>query len=132
MISYRRPEFSYYNKIFSGQNFDDHFNSNHHSIKTKKKSTLHTCSHCTKSFPSAHYLKFHENSVHIKSNNVQCQICNKTFTGDYYLRQHIKRDFTKLHIISKRQGFFDPQIRKILLEGAHWLGRFLITRDKSI
>ena len=85
--------------MFSGQNFDVHFNSNHHSIKTKKKSTLHTCSHCTKSFPSAHYLKFHENSVHIKSNNVKCQICNKSFTGDYYLRQHIKRDNTKLQIL---------------------------------
>ena len=71
----------------------------HQVIKTKTKKVTnaangkaHKCSHCGKSFPSAYYLKFHENSVHLKSNTVECQKCKKTFPGGpYYLKQHIKR-----------------------------------------
>ena len=66
-------------------------NQNHLPNKNVKKINTHSCSHCQKSFPSAYYLKFHEKSVHIKSENVNCQFCNKSFSGHYYLKQHIKR-----------------------------------------
>ena len=55
---------------------DHHSNLHQYAIKTKVKKAstrtngtngkVHKCSHCGKSFPSAYYLKFHENSVHLK------------------------------------------------------------------
>ena len=57
----------------------------------KKSRKLFTCKVCEKSFPSAHYLKFHERSVHATNKTVECTDCDKAFSGEYYLRQHRKR-----------------------------------------
>lgn len=60
-------------------------------LKPVKSKSVHKCSHCPKSFPTAYYLKFHQNSVHLKSNTFNCEFCHKSFSGHYYLRQHLKR-----------------------------------------
>ena len=57
----------------------------------KNKKPSYQCSLCQKHFPSRHYLRFHENSVHNLQKSLQCPFCQKSFSGGHYLRQHLQR-----------------------------------------
>ncbi len=63
---------------------------------------LYACSFCPKRFPSRHYLRFHESSVHRSqatsddcgNSNLSCPDCGRAFAAEYYLRQHRRRMHT--------------------------------------
>lgn len=87
-----------------------------------KNTKTFSCSQCPKSFPSSHYLHFHEMSVHSSSNRrFVCSICQKRFSGAYYLRQHTRRMHSEVrkHVCDKCGSSFGVKYDLVVHKRTH-------------
>lgn len=63
-----------------------HFNRLH--TAKRRKSTVHICEHCHKTFANVYILKSHINQIHLREVSFVCEDCGKTFNRASNLQWH--------------------------------------------